>query len=184
MNHPAKRRTRLAVVLALAAFVVMSIAAPASAAPLPTKRVVNDPFQPGKAYDILRVTLKAQPADGDWAKVKVLHSREVQVGDSIDFWFNLDDDKNPDVHVVGDSFSEFSVFKTDSFLEDGKNISKRDCFRLRMSGQLSVVRFEPDCIGKSTRFNVSIRSSRSDQPKGNDWVRQPGKYTKKVLSHA
>ena len=184
MNHPVNRRTRTAVALALAAFVVMSLAAPASAAPLPTKRVINDAFEPGKAYDILRVTLKAQPADGDWAKVRVLHSREVQVGDSIDVWFNLDGDSEPDIHVVGDAFSEYNVYKTNNFLEDGKNISRRDCFRLRMSSQLSVVRFDPDCIGESTRFGVSIRSSRSDTPGHNDWVRAPGKFTKKVLSHA
>ena len=160
------------------------MAGSAAAAP-PAKRVINDPFEPSKAYDIIRVVLKAQPAGGDWAVVRVLHSREVQVGDSIDFWFNLDADKEPDIHVVGDAFSEYNVYKTDNFLEDGKNINKRDCFRLRMADQRLDGQVRPR-LHRGVRPSTACPSSRRARTPttGNDYVRAPGKFTKKVLSHA
>lgn len=171
-----------AAAIAAALAVVVGVFAPAVALP-PTKRIVNDAVEPGKGYDIVRVVLRSSPDGKKPAVVVVRHGRDVQVGDSIDIWFNLDDDKQPDVHVAGDSFSEYSVTRTDSFDEDGKDITKRGCFALSMAGDRSKVKFDPNCLGHSLKYGVSVKSFRSGRPaSAADWVRAPEKFTRKVLS--
>ena len=168
----------------VAAALVVGSASSAYAA-TPTKRVIEDPVEPGKAYDIVKVVMTSQKTSTTKAKVVVKHGREVKVGDSIDVWFNIDADAQPDIHLVGDSFSEYTVFQTTSFNvdEDGKDISKRGCMDLKMTGFKSIVRFDPKCLKAGPKFAVSVKSSRSDKPaRKADFVPAPGKFTKKVLS--
>ena len=177
-----KQKRHLIGALVATAAMVLSMAPAASALP-PTKRVVSDPVEPSKAYDIVEVVLRSAPGEGKRAVVVVKHGRNETVGDSIDVWFNLDDDNLPDVHVVGDAGSEYRVFKTDSFTEDGKDISNQNCFSMSIHKDRTKVKFDPNCLGPSLKFAVSVRSSRFDRPDtANDWVRGPGKFTKKVLS--
>jgi hypothetical protein len=171
----------------ISAFVVaaamVAATAPSATAVPPTMRVVNDPVNANAAYDIVQVVLRGAPAEGKKAVVVVKHGRNETVGDSIDVWFNLDDDKLPDVHVVGDAGSEYRVFKTDSFTEDGKDISNKGCFSMSIRNDKTKVKFDPNCLGHSLKFGVAVRSSRFDRPdSANDWVRAPEKFTKKVLS--
>lgn len=172
--------------LSAAAFAAALVTASATAAhATPTKRVIEDPVQPGKAYDIVKVVLTSQPTEDSMAKVVVRHGREVEFGDSIDLWFNIDSDPMPDIHLVGDSFSEYTVFKTVSFdsEDDGKDISNRGCMSLKMSGIRSVVKLDPDCLKAGPKFAVSVKSSRSDKPAGRaDYVPASERFTKKVLS--
>lgn len=168
---------------ALASALVVALAPAAHAAQ--TKRVVEDPVEPGKAYDIVKVTLNSQPTKTGKAKVVVKHGREVEVGDSIDLWLNIDGDPMPDVHLVGDSFSEYSVFRTSSFdsADDGRDISNRGCVSLKMFGSRSVVKFDTKCLGAGRKYAVSVKSSRSDRPaKKADYVPASETFTKKVLS--
>jgi hypothetical protein len=169
---------------AIAAALVAATAPAAHAAQ--TKRVVSDPVEPAKAYDIVKVVLTSQKNEDADAKVVVKHGREVEVGDSIDFWFNIDDDPEPDIHLGGDSFSEYTVFETTSFDtdDDGKDISKRGCMDLKMDGFRSVVRFDPKCLKAGAKYAVSVKTSRSDKPAASkaDYVPAPAKFTKKVLS--
>jgi hypothetical protein len=168
---------------AIAAALVASMAPAAHAAQ--TKRVVEDPVEPGNAYDIVKTVLSSQKTETTKAKVVVKHGREVEVGDSIDFWFNIDADAAPDIHLVGDSFSEYTVFETTSFDsdDDGKDISKRGCMDLKMDGFKSIVRFDPKCLKAGTKFAVSVKSSRTDKPASKaDYLPAPSKFTKKVLS--
>ena len=176
-----KRSLHVLVGAVAATSLVLGFAAPAQAAQ--TKRVIIDPVEPANAYDIVKVALKSQKTKAADAKVTVKYAREVQVGDSVDIWFNLDADAQPDLHLVGDSFSEYSVFETTSFATDGKDITKRGCMDLKMASFRSVVRFDPKCLKAGEKFAVSVRSSRSDKPAGTeDYVPSPGKFTKKVLS--
>ena len=162
---------------------VVAATAPSATALAPTKRVVDDPVNPNSAYDIVQVVLRSAPAEGKRAVVAVTHGRNETVGDSIDVWFNLDDDAQPDVHVVGDAGSEYRVYKTDSFTEDGKDISHKGCFAMSIRLDKTKVKFDPDCLGESEKYGVSVRSSRFDKPaSANDWVRAPRKFTKKVQS--
>ena len=168
---------------ATGAAVALVVASATSAHAAQTRRVVEDPVEPGKAYDIVKVVLTSQKTETSEAKVVVKHGREVEVGDSVDFWFNIDADADPDIHLVGDSFSEYTVFETESFLEDGKDISKRGCMDLKMDGFKSIVRFDPKCLKAGPKFAVSVKSSRSDKPaRRADYVPARGKFTKKVLS--
>lgn len=167
----------------VAAALIAGLAPAAHAAQ--TKRVVEDPVEPGKAYDLVKVVLSSQQTETTFAKVVVKHGREVEVGDSIGFWFNIDADAQPDIHLVGDSFSEYTVFQTTSFDsdDDGKDISKRGCMDLKMDGFKSIVRFDPTCLKAGAKFAVSVRSSRSDKPASKaDYVPAARKFTKKVLS--
>jgi hypothetical protein len=149
----------------------------------PTTRVVNDAVNPNAAYDIVQVVLRSAPEEGKRAVVVIKHGRNETVGDSIDVWFNLDDDNLPDVHIVGDAGSEYRVFRTDSFTEDGKDISNKGCYAMSIRLDKTKVKFDPDCIGESEKYGVSVRSSRFDKPESaNDWVRAPRKFTKKVQS--
>ncbi|MBJ7331404.1 MAG: hypothetical protein JHC95_16035 [Solirubrobacteraceae bacterium] len=167
----------------VAAALVVGFAPTALAAQ--TKLVVDDPVEPGKAYDIVKLVLKSQKTETTNAKVVVKHGREVEVGDSIDVWFNIDTDAEPDVHLVGDSFSEYTVFETTSFDadDDGKDISRRGCMDLKMTGFKSIVRFDPKCLKAGAKFAVSVKTSRTDKPAGKaDYVPAPETFTKKVLS--
>lgn len=167
----------------LAAVLVVGFAPAAQAAQ--TKRVVEDPVEPAKAYDIVKVVISSQKTEATDAKVVVKHGREVAVGDSVDFWFNLDTDAEPDVHLVGDSFSQYTVFETTSFdvEDDGKDISKRGCMDLKMDGSKSIVRFDPKCLKAGPKFSVSVTTSRTDKPvQAADHVPAPERFTKKVLS--
>ena len=167
----------------VAAALIVGMAPAAHAAQ--TKRVILDPVEPGKAYDIVKVVLKSQKTSTTAAKVTVKHGREVTTGDSIDVWFNIDADAQPDIHLVADSFSEYHVFETTSFNtdDDGKNITKRGCMDLKMTGFRSIVRFDPKCLKAGPKYAVSVKSSRSDKPAGTeDYVPAAGKFTKKVLS--
>ncbi len=167
----------------VAAALIVTMAPAAQAAQ--TKRIVLDPVEPGNAYDIVKVVLKSQKTSTTNAKVTVKHGREVEVGDSIDVWFNIDADAQPDIHLVGDSFSEYTVFQTTSFNtdDDGKDISKRGCMDLKMTGFRSIVRFDPKCLKAGPKYAVSVKSWRTDKPAGTeDYVPAAGKFTKKVLS--
>ena len=162
---------------------MVAATAPSATALAPTKRVVNDPVNANAAYDIVQVVLRSAPEEGKRAVVVVKHGRNETVGDSIDVWFNLDDDAQPDVHVVGDAGSEYRAFRTDSFTEDGKDITNKNCFAMSIRLDKTKVKFDPDCLGKSEKYGVAVRSSRFDKPESaNDWVRAPGKFTKKVQS--
>src|SRR4051794_2496535 len=127
--------------LAGTAALVLATAGPAHAAK--AKQVINDAVENDKAYDIVKVVARSQKTKASMAKVTVKHGRDVATGDTVEFWLDIDADRVPDVHVVGDSFSEFSVFQTTSFLEDGKDISKRGCASLTMDGMTSKLRFDP-----------------------------------------
>jgi hypothetical protein len=177
------RTFRSLVATGAAAVLIVALAPAAHAAQ--TKRVYLDPVEPRKAYDIVKVVLKSQKTKTRAAKVVVKHGREVKVGDSIDVWFNIDADKQPDIHLVGDSFSEYSVFLTTSFNvdDDGKDISRRGCMDLKMTGFKSIVKFDPKCLKAGPKFAVSVKSWRSDKPaRRADYVPARGKFTKKVLS--
>jgi hypothetical protein len=179
------RPLKLVAVLAAAVALSGVYAVPSASAATPTKRTVSDPVEPGKAYDIVQVQLRSSPGGNKPAVVVVRHGRNETVGDSIDVWFNLDEDKTPDVHIVGDAGSEYRVFRTDSFTEDGKEISNKGCFSMSIRLDKTKVKFDPNCVGKSEKFGVSVRSSRFDKPdSANDWVRAPEKFTKKVLAFA
>jgi hypothetical protein len=167
----------------VAAALVVGFAPTAHAAP--TKLVVDDPVEPTNGYDIVKVVLKSQPTKTTRAKVIVRHGREVEVGDSMDFWFNLDADALPEIHLVGDAFSEYTVFETTSFnaKDDGKNITSRGCMDLKMKESKSIVRFDPKCLKAGPKFAVSVKSSRTHEPLGKaDFVPAKGTFTKKVLS--
>jgi len=180
-----KQIVRPLVAVVAAAVVFSGVYATPATAAAPTTRTVTDPVEPGKAYDIVQVQLRSAPEDGKRAVVVVRHGRNETVGDSIDVWFNLDDDKLPDVHIVGDAGSEYRVFKTDSFTDDGKDISNKGCYSMSINKDKTKVKFDPQCVGESEKFGVAVRSSRFDRPdSANDWVRAPEKFTKKVLSHA
>jgi len=168
-------------VVAVASLALVAGSGPAFAAQ--TKRVIDDPVEPGNAYDIVKVVMKSQKTKTGKAKVTVTHGRQVQVGDSIDVWFNLDKDAQPEIHLTGDSFSEYAVFQTTSFTEDGKDISNRGCMSLQMVRAKSKVKFDPKCLKAGPTFAVSVKSSRSDQPADTaDYVPAPEKFTKRVLS--
>ena len=155
---------------------------PALALP-PTTRVVKDAVEPGKAFDITQVKLRSAPKSGRPAVVLVKHGRTVKFGDAIDIWFDLDNDKVPDVHVSGDAFSEFTVHKTASFAKDGKDISDLDCARLSMAGSVSKVRLFPECVGQPVGFAVAVKSSSEGrQVSSDDWAPATEKFTKQVLA--
>ncbi len=160
-----------------------ALVAPAVAA-VPTERIITDPREPGKAYDVLSVAMSSAPdADGQ-AKVVIKHARKVDVGDSIDFWVDTDDDRVPDLFVTGASFSEYAVYKTRSWDHHGREITDRGCASLKMAERRSVVRFDPSCLAPSERFAVSVRSYRMDAPaRTDDYVPAKHRLSKKVLSY-
>ncbi len=181
MSHLRSLRSLAATTVAVA--LVVAFAPTAHAAQ--TKRVVEDPVEPGKAYDIVKVVLKSQKTKTTPAKVVVKHGREVEVGDSIDLWFDIAGDAKPNIHLVGDSFSEYTVFLATSFDadDDGKDITRRGCMDLKMKDLKSIVRFDPKCLKAGPKFAVSVKTSRTDKPaRKADYVPAPEEFTKKVLS--
>ena len=122
--------------LALLTAAVLTVPTSASALPDPTLRL-TDKADPAAAYDIVAVTARSAPKEGRPAVVVVRHDRKVALGDNLEAWFDLDNDKVPDVHLSGSSFSEYVVRLATSFdaEDDGKDISGRDCVRLSMSGR-------------------------------------------------
>lgn len=170
--------------LAVAALVSGGLltAAPAQALP-PTTRVVKDASEADKAYDITQVTLRSASKPSRPAVVLIKHARKVTAGDTMDIWFDLDKDKVPDLHVWGAAFSEYTVHLTSSFTKDGKDISKKDCARLSMSGTTSKVRLFPECVGSPLSFAVSVRSSVDAMPDStDDWAPGTQRFTKRVLA--
>ncbi len=155
---------------------------PAQALP-PTSRTVKDAVEPGKAYDIIKVTLRSAPNATRPAVVLVKHGRAVKPGDAIDVWFDFDGDKVPDIHVSGDAFSEYTVRESKSFTKDGKNISNLDCARLAMGGSASKVRLFPACVDSPISFAVAVKSSSDGMPvSADDWAPAKKKFTRKVLA--
>ena len=156
--------------------------APAQALP-PLNVVIDDATEPGVAFDITLVKLRAAPSDTRPAIVLVSHGRQVKSGDSLDVWFDLDGDKVPDIHVSGDAFSEYTVHKTKSFTKDGKDISDLDVARLAMAGSTSKVRLFPAKLGSPVSFSVVVKSSRFDKPAStDDWAPSTRKFSKPVLA--
>jgi hypothetical protein len=156
-------------------------AAPSSAV-VPTDRVVTDPADPGAAWDVRRVTLRA--ADGERAAVVVRHGRAVAVGDVIDVWIDTDDDASPDIYVTGLGFSESAAYIARGWRGHGRDISDRGCVSLKMTGRRSVLRFDPSCLAPSTRFSVSVRSSVHEEPAStDDYVPARRQLTGKVRSY-
>ena len=175
---------RLLVVPALAIAVLAAVVAPAAATP-PTVRAIPDAVEPGKAYDVVSVTVSAAAAPGRKAKVVVEHARRVAVGDGIDFWVDTDDDRQPDLYLTGFADSEFALYNAHGWAGHGRDISAGGCATLRMVGTRSVIRFDPSCLAPSQRFSVSVRSFVQGQPAGTaDQVPGPGRLTKKVLAYA
>jgi hypothetical protein len=167
-----------------AVLVTLLATAPAEALP-PTTRVVKDAIEPDKAYDITQVTLRSAPKTTRPAVVLVKHARKVAVGDSLDVWFDFDGDRVPDLHLSGDSFSEFTVYKAKSFTKDGKNVSHKDIARLSMAGSTSKIRLFPARIGKVApiSFAVAVKSSAQGMPDStDDWAPATEKFTRKVLA--
>ena len=149
----------------------------------PVQRTVEDRAEPGKAYDVLSVTLTAAPP-GRKAKVVVEHARRVRVGDGIDIWFDTNDDRLPDIYLTGYAFSEYAVYKARGWDGHGRDISNRGCVSLKMVDRKSVVRFDPSCLAPSARFSVSVRSFVQDEPESTvDYVPGSERLTKKVLSY-
>ncbi len=165
-----------------AVLVTLLVTSPAEALP-PTTRTVKDASEPDKAYDITQVTMRSAPRSNRPAVVIVKHARGVKAGDSIEVWFDLDGDKVPDLHVSGDAFSEFTVYKAKSFTKDGKDISNKDVVRLAMAGSTSKIRLFPARIGQPVSFAVAVKSSARDMPDStDDWAPATEKFTKRVLA--
>ncbi len=165
-----------------AVLATMLVAAPAQALP-PTTRTVKDAREADKAYDITQITMRSAPRSNRPAVVLVKHARGVKAGDSIDVWFDLDGDKVPDLHVTGDAFSEFTVYKAKSFTKDGKDISKKDVARLAMAGSTSKIRLFPARIGQPVSYAVAVKSSTYQMPGStDDWAPGTQKFSGKVLA--
>jgi hypothetical protein len=176
------RSARVAPVLAVLALVA-GLAPPAAAA-LPTERTLTDPVEPGKAFDVVSVTITSAAEPGRKAKVVIEHTRAVRVRDAIDFWIDTDDDRVPDLFLTGPSFSEYAVYKTRSWDHHGREITDRGCASLRMRGSKSVVKVDPSCLAPSERFAVSVRSYQMHAAaRTDDYVPHQHKLSKKVLSY-
>lgn len=171
-----------AVGAAAAAVLLTFLAPPAQALP-PTTRTVQDAVEPGKAFDIVEISMRSAPKSGRPAVIKVTHGRVIESGDVIDVWFDLDGDKVPDVHLAGFAESEYTVSLAKSFDKDGKDISNDDCVRLSMAGRVSKVKLFPECVDSPLAYAVSVQSSSDGEPAtSDDWAPQEEKFTKKVLA--
>ena len=174
-------RRVLPTVLALVA--LAAAVAPATAA-VPNERTVTDAAEPGKAYDVLSLTLTAAPGEGERAKVVVLHDRRVATGDGINAWFDTDGDREPDLFLTGYAFSEYAVYKARGFDGHGRDISDLGCVQLRMTGKKSILRLDPSCLAPSDTFSVSVESFVHDRhARTADRVPGPHRLTKKVNSY-
>ncbi|WP_193605724.1 hypothetical protein [Nocardioides dongkuii] len=167
----------LATAPAVALAVTLSLTAYAPAADAlapPPERTVTDPADPGASYDVRSMTLRAATGPNARASVVVRHARAVRTGDAIDLWFDLRGDRRPDVYLSGVSFSEYAAYRVRGFRKSGRDITNRGCFALKMRERRSVVRFDPDCLGRSAAFAVSVRSFRiGEGGAGSDFV--PGR---------
>ena len=168
--------------VALAALLAAA-ATPAIAAPT-TVRTIDDAAEPGKAYDILTVTMTSAIEEGRKAKVVVGHDRHVRPDDGIDLWIDTNDDRVPDLYITGYAFSEYAVYKARGWDGHGRDISDRGCATLRMTATRSVMRFDPSCLEPSKRFAVSVRSFALDRPVGSaDHVPGRERLSKRVRSY-
>ena len=84
---------KLAIGAAAAAVLLTVIATPPAEALPPTTRTIKDKVEPGKAYDIVEVTMRSAPKSNRPAVIVVTHGRAVTFGDALDVWFDLDNDK-------------------------------------------------------------------------------------------
>lgn len=178
-------RRLLAAGVATTAALALGVAAPDASAAPPRERTVVDPVDAGASYDIVRTVLSAAPKPGRQARVVVTHDRRVRAGDGIDLWFDLDNDRVPDVYLTGMAYSEYVVFRARSFHRHGRDISDKQCFSLTMRKRNAIVRFRPDCLGPSRAFAVAARSFRQGDPaSAADWAPRPERFTRRVLSYA
>ena len=160
--------------------------APAEALP-PTSRTVKDATEADKAYDITLVTLRSAPKSTRPAVVLVKHGRKVAPGDAIDVWFDFDGDRVPDLHLSGDSFSEFTVRKAKSFTQDGKDVSSKDSRGSRWPDR----RPRSGCSQPASTgwcrsaIAVAVKSSTPGHADStDDWAPATEKFTKKVLTRS
>lgn len=169
-------------VLTLATLPLVAVAAPASAVP-PTERTIEDPVEPGKAFDVVSVRISAARTESRKARIVIRHDRPVDVGDAIDLWVDTDDDRVPDLFVTGPAYSEYAVYRTHSWTAHGRNISDQGCASLKMVQARSVVKVDPSCLAPSTRFAVSVRSYVLDAPaRTDDYVPGRHRLSQRVLS--
>ncbi|MGB0098889.1 MAG: hypothetical protein WBP61_01285 [Nocardioides sp.] len=170
--------------LALATAAATATATPAAAAP-PPERTISDRVEPGKAYDVVSVTLRAAPREGARAKVVVKHGRRVATGDGLEVWLDTDGDRSPDLYLTGYAFSEYAVYKARGWSGHGRNISDRGCASLKMNRRASRIRFDPSCLAPSRAFAVSVRSFVQGRPdRTADLVPGSERMTRKVRSVA
>lgn len=182
-QHSTRRRTTVPVALAASVAAALLLPTAAAQAAPPTTRIVTDRVDASAAFDTTTVVLRAAPAAGRAAVVSARHTRPVAPGDTIDVWFDLDGDRSPDLHVVGSAFSEYRVFESDAFDDDGRDVTSRGCARLSMKGRVSRVRLTPACVEDPRSFSVAVRSSVDGaEPETDDWVPRPERLTRKVLA--
>lgn len=170
------------VLLTVIALAVVATASPAAAA-IPDERTVTDRVEPGKAYDIVSMTLTAAPAEGERATLRVDYDRRVDTGDTITVWIDTDADRLPDLFITGVSFSEYAVYKARGWDGHGRDITDLNCVRLRMIAKRSVIRFDPSCLAPSETFAVAVRSHVQGEPERTaDTVPGVERLTKRVRS--
>lgn len=176
------RTTRVA--SCFAALALVSAVVPPAAATPPTTLTIEDPVEPGKAFDVVSVTVTSAPAEGRKATIAVRHDRRVKVGDAIDAWVDTDADWVPDLFITGPSFSEYAVYETDSWTSHGDEITDQGCASLKMDRRRSVLRVDPSCLAPSKRFSVSVRSYVMHKPaRTDDYVPAKHRFSKRVLSY-
>ena len=175
------RLTWFAVLALIVVVGAVGVGAPAQALP-PTERTFSDPAEPGAAYDVTSVVVRAAPRVGRPAVVVVKHARAVAAGDVVDAWFDLDGDQVPDLHLSGAAYSEYVVHETSSFTRDGRDVSAKDCVRLSMSGHVSKIRLYPECVGQPVAFAVALRSSVDGRTKNADWAPGEQRFSRRVLA--
>ena len=182
-EHTGRMRAPRVVPLLAALVIVVTTTASAPAVP-PAERTLEDPVEPGKAFDIVSVRIAAAPAPGRKATIAVQHDRRVDVGDAIDVWVDTDADWVPDLFVTGASFSEYAVYRARSWTSHGREITDQGCASLKMDRRRSVVRVDPSCLAPSTRFSVSVRSYGLDEPaRTDDYVPGKHRFSPRVLSY-
>ena len=179
------RAPRVACLLAaLAAVSLIATPVSSSAAAPPAERTIEDAVEPGKAFDVVSVTITAAPAEGRKATIAIQHDRRVDVGDAIDVWVDTDADWEPDLFITGASFSEYAVYRARSWTTHGGEITDQGCASLKMDRRRSVVRVDPSCLAPSTRFSVSVRSYVLDErARTDDYVPGKHRFSPRVLSY-
>jgi hypothetical protein len=170
------------VLLTALALAFVATASPAAAV-IPPERTVHDRVEPGKAYDIVSVTLRAAPAEGERATLRIDYDRPVGTGDGITVWIDTDGDRLPDLYIGGVSFSEYAVFKARGWDGHGRDITDLNCVRLRMIAKRTVIKFDPSCLAPSETFSASVRSYVQGEPERTaDVVPGVERLTKRVRS--